>query len=128
MNPGSLTLEPVFSLLSPTACCAKEPTAAASREEAGFGGGKKAPNFFPSIATIHYFAIHLYIYVCVCVCVCVYIYVYMYLGFPHGSDIKESYCNSRDPGLITGSGRSPGEGNSYPLQYSCLGNPMNRGA
>ena len=71
MNPGSLTQEPVFSLLSPTACHAKEPTAAASREKSGYGGGKKAPNFFPSIATIHYLAKYLY------VCVCVSTYVYM---------------------------------------------------
>ena len=73
MNPGSLTLEPVFSLLSPTACHAKEPTAAASREKSGYGGGKKAPNFFPSIATIHYLA--KYLYVCVCVCVSTYVYM-----------------------------------------------------
>ena len=36
--------------------------------------------------------------------------------------------DSRDPGLISGSGRSPGEGNGCPLQYSCLQNPMDRGA
>ena len=45
-----------------------------------------------------------------------------------GSDGKESTCNARDSGLIPGLGRSPGEGNSYPLQYSCLENPMDRGA
>ena len=45
-----------------------------------------------------------------------------------GSDGKESACNAGDLGLISGSGRSPGEGNDYPLQYSCLGNPMDRGA
>ena len=50
------------------------------------------------------------------------------LGFPGGPDGKESTCNAGDPGLIPGSGRSPGEGNSNPLQYSCLGNPMDRGA
>ena len=49
-------------------------------------------------------------------------------GFPGGSDGKESACNARDLGLIPGSGRSPGEGNGYPLQYSCLGNPMDKGA
>ena len=48
--------------------------------------------------------------------------------FPSVSDGKESACNAGDPGLIPGSGRSPGEGNGYPLQYSCLGNPMDRGA
>ena len=45
-------------------------------------------------------------------------------GFPGGSDGKESACNTGDPGLIPGSGRSPGEGNGNPLQYSCLENPM----
>ena len=50
------------------------------------------------------------------------------LGFPGGSEGKESTCNAGDPGLIPGSGRSPGEGNGNSLQYSCLENPMNRGA
>ena len=50
------------------------------------------------------------------------------LGFPGGPDSKESACNAADLGLIPGSGRSPGEGNSYLLQYSYLGNPMDRGA
>ena len=40
------------------------------------------------------------------------------MGFPGGSDDKESACNAGDLGLITGLGRSPGEGNGYPLQYS----------
>ena len=43
-------------------------------------------------------------------------------------DSKESACNARDPGSIPGLGRSPGEGNDYPLQYSCLENPMDRRA
>ena len=47
---------------------------------------------------------------------------------PGGSDGKESAWNAGDLGLIPGSGRSPGEGNSYPLQYSCLENPTDRGA
>ena len=50
------------------------------------------------------------------------------LGFPDGSDGKESTCNAGDLGSISGFGRSPGEGNGYPLQYSCLENPMARGA
>ena len=50
------------------------------------------------------------------------------LGFLGGSDGKESSCNARDPGLIPGSGRFPGEGNGYPLQCSCLENSMGRGA
>ena len=44
-----------------------------------------------------------------------------------GSDGKESACHAGDPGLILGSGRSPEEGHGYPLQYSCLENPMDRG-
>ena len=49
------------------------------------------------------------------------------MGFPGGSEGKESACNAEDLGSIPGSGRSPGEGNDYPLQYSCLENPMDRG-
>ena len=49
-------------------------------------------------------------------------------GFSGGSDSKESACNAGDPGSISGLGRSPGEGNGYPLQYFCLENSMNRGA
>ena len=45
-----------------------------------------------------------------------------------GSDSKQSACKVGDPGSITGSGRSPGEGNDNPPQYSCLENSMNRGA
>ena len=52
---------------------------------------------------------------------------YPTLGFPGGSDGKESTCNAGDLGLIPGSGRFPGEGNGYPLQYSCLENGMDRG-
>ena len=49
------------------------------------------------------------------------------IGFPGGSDGKESACNVGDSGLIPGLGKSPGEGNRNPLQY-CLENPMDRGA
>ena len=49
------------------------------------------------------------------------------MGFPGGSDSKESACKAGDPGLIPGLGRSPGEGNRNPLQYSCLENSMDRG-
>ena len=49
-------------------------------------------------------------------------------GFPGGSEVKVSACNVGDLGLIPGSGRSPGEGNDNPLQYSCLENPMDGGA
>ena len=48
-------------------------------------------------------------------------------GRPAGSDNKESACNARDLGSIPGLGRSPGEGNGYPLQYSCLENSMDGG-
>ena len=48
--------------------------------------------------------------------------------FPGGSEVKTSACNVGDLGSIPGSGRSPGEGNGNPLQYSCLENPMDGGA
>ena len=49
-------------------------------------------------------------------------------GFPGSSDGKVSACNAGDLGSIPGLGRSPGEGHGNPLQYSCLENPMDRGA
>ena len=49
------------------------------------------------------------------------------LGLPSGSDGKESLCNVGDSDSISASGRSPGEGNGYPLPYSCLENSINRG-
>ena len=51
-----------------------------------------------------------------------------YRGLPCSPNGKESACNSGDPDLIPGLGRSSGEGNGNPLQYSCLQNPMDRGA
>ena len=58
--------------------------------------------------------------------------VRQFLGFnnknPGGSDSKESSCSAGDLGSIPGPGRSPGEGNGYPLQYSSLENSMDRGA
>ena len=54
--------------------------------------------------------------------------VYRYMGFPSGSDGKASACNEADPGSFPGLGRFPGEGNGNPPQYSCLENPMDRGA
>ena len=50
------------------------------------------------------------------------------MGFPDGSDSKESTCNAGDVGSVPGSEISPGEGNGNPLQYSCLENFMDRGA
>ena len=49
-------------------------------------------------------------------------------GLPCGSDSKESACSAGVPGSVPGSGRSPGEGNGNPLQYSCLENPLDREA
>ena len=50
------------------------------------------------------------------------------MGSPGGLEGKVSTCNAGDPGSIPESGRSPGEGNGNPLQYSCLENPMDGGA
>ena len=55
-------------------------------------------------------------------------FAFLYQMFPGGSDGKTSAYNAGDPGSIPGSGRSPGEGYGNPLQYSCLENPMDRGA
>ena len=60
--------------------------------------------------------IFIYIYICIC------------LGLPGDSDGKESAYTAGDLGLIPGSGRSPGEGHSNPLQYSCLENSIDRDA
>ena len=75
---------------------------------------------FPTLCTsvlfyILFWVSHFYSYIC----------VYM---FPGGSDGKESTCNAWELGLIPGLGRSPGEGNGYPLCYSCLENFMDCGA
>jgi len=50
------------------------------------------------------------------------------MGFPGGSDNKESACNVGDLGSVSGLGKSSGKGTGNPLQYSCLENPMDRGA
>ena len=74
---------------------------------------------------------------CVCVCVCVNLYMYVCVCVVGGGAsqvalvVKNPPANAgdiRDMGLIPGSGRSPGEGHDNPLQYSCLENPMDRGA
>ena len=54
--------------------------------------------------------------------------LFKYLVFPVGSDGKESACSAGEPISIPGLGRSPGEGNDNPLQYSCLENSVDRGA
>ena len=56
------------------------------------------------------------------------IYIYIFYFYSGGSDGKESACNVGKPGSTPSSGKSPGEGHGYPLQYSCLENFMNRGA
>ena len=53
---------------------------------------------------------------------------FLIMGFSGDSVGKESACNTGDPGSIPGLGRSPGEGNGNPRQYSCLENSMDRGA
>ena len=57
----------------------------------------------------------------------IYLLLLLHTGLPGGSDGKESACNAGDLGSIPVLETSPGEGNSYPLQYSCLENPMDRG-
>ena len=73
--------------------------------------------FFPKFSASSHYTVLFWILTQVFLC-----------GFPVGSDGKESACNVGDLGSIPGLGRSPGERNSYPLQYSCLGNPTDRGA
>ena len=65
---------------------------------------------------------HVYIYVYR------YTHAYVYTGIPRWLSGKESACKAGDMGLITESGRSPGEGNGHQLEYSCLGIPKDRGA
>ena len=55
-------------------------------------------------------------------------YYILSICFPGGPDSKESACSAGDLCLIPGLGKSPVEGNDYPLQYSCLENSMDRGA
>ena len=59
--------------------------------------------------------------------ICSFLYIF-YIFFSGGSEVKASAWNAGDLGLIPGSGRSPGEGNGNPLQYSCLENPLEGGA
>ena len=60
--------------------------------------------------------------------VCIFLAVAAFLGFPGGSVVKNLPASAGNGGLNPGSGRSPGEGNGNALQYSCLGNCMDRGA
>ena len=62
-------------------------------------------------------------------CSCINMWLYQWIaGFPGGSVVRNLPANAEDEGLIPGPGRTPGEGNSNPLQYSCLESPMDRGA
>ena len=54
--------------------------------------------------------------------------LFICMGFLGDSAVKNTPANAQDMGSILGSGRSPGEGNGNPFQYTCLGNPMDRGA
>ena len=81
--------------------------------------------------TLNRIYIYMCVYLYVCVCIYIYIHICICIGivflFPGGSDGKASAYNARDPGSIPGLGRSSGEGNGNPLQYSCLENPMDGG-
>ena len=55
-------------------------------------------------------------------------HISIFYGFPGGLIVNSPLANAENTGLISGSGKSPGEGNGNPLQYSCLGNPINKGA
>ena len=61
------------------------------------------------------------------ICAYIYVYTHIYMDFPGGSVGKESACNAGDPGSVLRLGRSSGERNGYPLQYSCLENSVDRG-
>ena len=102
----------------------------------GFSRGRSGGLVFPSLSEFStvYYGPHTLLFICFpCVTTCCSWWVFhlwwsiYFLGFPCGSDGKESACNSGDPGPISGSGRSHGEGNDYPLQCSCLENSMDRG-
>ena len=82
------------------------------------------PPFIPSIV-LHFFLINIGIIVFYSF---FFFFVFSYWGFPGGSEVKASAFNAGDLGSIPGLGRSPGEGNGNPLQYSCLENPIDRGA
>ena len=109
----------------------------------GLPGGWREPRLmtcvlsFRSLLILSKLSFGIYIYICIYVNIHSWIYIYSFsdsqdlytskLGFPGGSDGKESALNEGDLGSTPGSGRSPGEGNGNPLQYSCLENPMDRG-
>ena len=80
---------------------------------------------------IIYIRIYAYTDTHTCTYICRYIYINTYMGFPAGSVVKNLPAkagDTGDAGSVPGLGRSPGGGNGNPFQYSCLGNPMDRGA
>ena len=84
--------------------------------------GSSIFNLLRNLQTVSIVAVPLYIFTNHVFC------IFVNTWFPGESDGKESTCSAGDLGLTLGSGRSPGEGNGYPLQYSSLENPMDRGA
>ena len=76
-------------------------------------------DFWWGVSKVHSFFCYIFIYIKK---------IFTHKGFQGSSDGKETTYNTGDPRLTPGSGRSSKEGNGYPLQYSCLGNPMDRGA
>ena len=87
----------------------------------------RSVTIYSSLSSCHFFSdpftdyitfISLIFYLC---------FIVFHRTLPDGSDGKESSCRAEDFDSIPGKERCPGEGNVYPLQYSCLGNPMNRG-
>ena len=110
----------------------------------GWGGGFKREGIYGHIRQIHFVvqqkltqyskvtiprlihpSIHLSIYLSIYLSICLSISLY---GFPCGSEVRASARNAGDMGSIPGSGRSPGDGNGNPLQYSCLENTVDCGA
>ena len=82
--------------------------------------GAVGRDFWWGVSKVHSFFCYIFIYIKK--------NIHTHKGFQGSSDGKETTHNAEDPRLIPGSGRSSKEGNGYPLQYSCLGNPMDRGA
>ena len=70
----------------------------------------------------------MYVYICVYMWTHICTYTHIYMGFPGGSMEKNLLPTSGDADSVPGSRRSPGKENDNPVQYSCLGNPMDRGA
>ena len=102
----------------PDGCSDSSHSSAAPRQHP-LSSGCPSPCLPPTLSRTRPLSFSLSLYICICVCVYIYIY-----GFPGGSAGKESACNAKDLGSIPGLGRSPGEGNNYPQQYSDLEHSM----